>query len=305
MAAGPVIVASQFLMDRREDWAEGLAVALPGEVAVAERDTVRVIATGGDAFDHGLLDRFPNVRLVACFSTGYGGIDLGSLRQKGVALTTAAGVNAHDVADQAVALFLAKWNGIVAADRAVRSGTWRQGIAPRRSLRGRRAGIVGLGRIGSAIAARLAAHDMQIAWWGPRERPGVVWPRMESLRALAGWADALFIACRSDPANAGLIDAATIAALGPDGVLVNVSRGNLVDETALRRALQDGTLGGAGLDVFAQEPSDPSVWRPLANAVLSPHLAGHTQEGGRAMFDQLGENIRRFLAGEPLLTPPD
>ncbi|MGC1271922.1 MAG: NAD(P)-dependent oxidoreductase [Croceibacterium sp.] len=303
MDAAPVVVASPFLQDRREEWAEGFALYAPGDVAEELRGAIRVIATGGDAFDHGLLDLFPNVRLVACFSTGFGGIDLADLRRRGVALTTAAGVNAHDVADQAAALFLAQWHGIVAGDRAVRDGTWRDGLRPRRSLRGRKAGIVGLGRIGESLATRLAAHDMEVRWWGPRERPDAAWPRMDSLTALAAWSDALFITCRSDPANAGLIDAAVIAALGPDGLLLNVSRGMLVDEQALLAALANGTLGGAALDVFTQEPAEPAAWQGIGNAVLSPHLAGYTREAGPAMFGQLRDNISRFLAGEPLLTP--
>ncbi len=297
-----VVVASQFLLSRQADWADGFELFLPDGVPADRSEAVRVIATGGDAFDHALLDRFRGVSLVACFSTGFGGIDLPELRRRGVALTTAAGINAHDVADQALALFLAQWHGIVAADRAVRAGTWRDGLPPRRSLRGRKAGIVGLGRIGSAIATRLAAHDMEVRWWGPRERVDAAWPRMASLHELAEWADALFVACRSDPENAGLVDTGAIAALGPDGVLVNVSRGMLVDQAAMLAALKDGTLGGAGLDVFTEEPTDPAHWQAVDNVVVSPHLAGYTQEAGPAMFGQLHENIRRFLAGEPLLS---
>ncbi|OJW66543.1 MAG: hydroxyacid dehydrogenase [Sphingomonadales bacterium 63-6] len=303
METAPIVVASPFLLDRRAEWGEGFTLRMPADVAEGQRGAIRVIATGGEKFDLGLLDLFPGVRLVACFSTGYEGIDLTELRRRSIALTTAAGVNAHDVADQAIALFLAQWHAIIPGNETVRRGGWRAGMSPRRSLRGRRAGIVGLGRIGSAIASRLAAHEMEVRWWAPRARPDAPWPRMESLHALAEWSDALFIACRSDSNNAGLVDEEAIRALGPDGVLVNVSRGTLVDEAALRSSLKSGRLGGAALDVFAREPLDPADWNGIGNAVLSPHMAGYTQEAGLAMFGQLRENIRRFLAGEELLSP--
>jgi phosphoglycerate dehydrogenase-like enzyme len=212
-------------------------------------------------------------------------------------------VNAHDVADHAIALFLALWHGIVPNDALVRGGGWREGVIARRSLRGRRAGVVGLGRIGHAIATRLAAHKMHVAWWGPRDKADAGFPRAESLHALAERSDALFVASRAVPDNAGQIDAAILQALGPDGVLVNVSRGFLIDEAALVTALADRRIGGAALDVFEHEPTDPARWRDLPNVVLSPHLAGYTHEAGEDLFGQLRANIERHFRGEPLLTP--
>jgi phosphoglycerate dehydrogenase-like enzyme len=179
----------------------------------------------------------------------------------------------------------------------------RQGLVARRSLRGRRAGVIGLGRIGQAIASRLAAHEMDVAWWGPRANPEARFPRADSLAALAEWSDALFVASRATPDNAGQVDAAILRALGPTGVLVNISRGFLVDEEALVAALASRELGGAGIDVFAEEPTDADRWRDLPNVVLSPHVAGYTQEGGEALFGQLQANIERYFGGEPLLTP--
>lgn len=299
-----VLVASPFLLDRRVAWDDGYALYLPSDVtqpAIAER--IRTIVTGGDALDRALVDALPNLGLVACFSTGYAGIDHAHLARRGIPLTTAAGVNARDVADHAIALFLALWHDIPKNDRAVRAGLWRGGMRPRPSLRGKNAGIVGLGRIGHDIADRAAALGMNVRWWGPRPKPEAGYPRAESLVDLARGCDVLFIASLAVPENAGQIDSAIIDALGPTGMLVNVSRGFLIDEPALIAALRGGAISGAALDVFAEEPTDPALWADLDNVVLAPHLAGYTREAGANMIGQLRENVRRFFAGEALLSP--
>ena len=264
--------------------------------------SVEILISGGEPLDTRLVDALPRLKLVACFSTGYAGIDLAHLRSRGIALTSAAGINAHDVADHALALLLALWHGVPAADRLVRGGGWRQGVAPRRSLRGRRAGIVGLGRIGDAVARRLAAHEMAVRWWGPRDKPGAAFARAPSLAALAAESDVLVVTSRATQANAGQIDASILHALGSEGVLVNVSRGFLVDEDALIAALRTGALGGAALDVFVDEPTEARRWRDVPNVVLTPHLAGFTTEAGVDMIGQLEENVRRHLRGEPLFS---
>jgi len=302
VAAPTILVATPFLMQRRAAWGEGYTLVAPDDVRGGTND-IEVLVTSGDALDSRLVDALHRLRLVACFSTGYEGIDTARLRARGVALTTAAGVNAHDVADHALALLLAWWHGVPGADQAVRAGTWRAGLAPRPSLRGRRAGVVGLGRIGLGIARRAEACGMPVSWWGPRDKPDVGYSRAASLLELASASDVLFVASRAVPANAGQIDRAVLAALGPRGVLVNVARGFLVDEAALLEALRARTIAGAALDVFTHEPPDASVWSRLDNVVLSPHIAGYTSDGGAAMFAQLRENIRRHFAGEPLLTP--
>ncbi|HET8695941.1 MAG TPA: NAD(P)-dependent oxidoreductase, partial [Gammaproteobacteria bacterium] len=216
---------------------------------------------------------------------------------------TAAGVNAHDVADHAIALLLAWWHGVVRADQRVREGRWREGLTPRPSLRGKRAGVVGLGRIGLAIARRAEALGLTVKWWGPRAKAGAAYERAESLVALARDSDVRLVASRALPSNAGQIDRGVLAALGPDGLLVNVSRGSLVDEPALLEALEAKAIAGAALDVFADEPPDAPRWQRLDNVVLTPHIAGYTRDAGIAMFGQLKDNLRRYFAGEPLLTP--
>jgi lactate dehydrogenase-like 2-hydroxyacid dehydrogenase len=304
VAARTVLVATPFLLQQSQSWNAGFTLLEPRDIAPgASSAEIEVLVTSGDALDTRLVESLPNLKLVACFTTGYPGIDLAYLRSRGIALTTAAGVNAHDVADHAIAILLAWWHGVVRADRLVREGRWREGLTPRPSLRGKRAGIVGLGRIGLAIARRAEALDLTVKWWGPRPKSGVAYERAASLVALARDSDILFIASRAVPANAGQIDRDVLTALGAEGMLVNVSRGSLVAEPALREALEAKTIAGAALDVFADEPTDARNWLQFDNVVLTPHIAGYTRDGGAAMFAQLQENIRRYFAGEPLLTP--
>ncbi|MGI4878932.1 MAG: NAD(P)-dependent oxidoreductase [Janthinobacterium lividum] len=163
-------------------------------------------------------------------------------------------------------------------------------------------GIVVLGRIGHATARRLATHEMTVQWWGPRDKADADFARAASLEALAAQSDVLIVTSRAEPENAGPIDAGVLRALGREGLLINVSRGFLVDEPALIAALHARTIAGAALDVFIDEPTDPARWRDLDNVLLSPHIAGYTREAGADMIDQLKKNAGRYLRGEPLLT---
>ena len=245
----------------------------------------------------------PALRLVACFSTGYGPIDTAVLRHRGIALTTAAGVNAHDVADHATALILASWSGLLRAHASVQGGSWRTGVPPRHSLSGRRVGILGFGRIGAALAKRMASHDVAVQWHGPHPKPEVPYARARSVVELAAESDVLAVTCRDTPENVHVIDGAVMDALGPEGLLVNVSRGSLIDEAALIARLRDGRLGGAALDVFETEPASADRWKDVPRILLSPHIAGYTVEAGPAMLSRLAENVRRYFARETLLTP--
>lgn len=305
----PILVVGGHLERLRVDWRERYRVHLLADfpdvadfLAGPGRE-IEVIVSDGLAIPESVLRGMPRLRLVACFSTGYAGIDTALLKSRGVALTTAAGVNAHDVADHAVALILAAWNGVPVADAIVREGRWREATAPRRSLRGRRVGIVGFGRIGSAIAARLVPHELLIAWCGPHAKPEVPHPRFPSVLELAKASDVLVVASRATPENRHQVGESELEALGPEGLLVNVSRGLLVDEEALVRCLVQGRLGGAALDVFEDEPPSMQRWRDVPNVVFSPHIAGYTREAGPAMMSLLAENVRRHFAGESLLTP--
>ena len=265
---------------------------------------IRVMVVAGEApLDKALIERLPNLDLLACFTSGYDGIDMDWCRARGLPVTHAPGVNHEDVADHALGLILAARRQIASGDRQVRSGAW---TAETRtitaSLGGQKLGIVGLGHIGKAIAVRAAPFRINVSWWGPRPHD-VEWPRAESLLALAKASDILVVACKADETNCGLISREIIEALGPDGLLVNVSRGQVVDEDALMAALKSGALGQAALDVFIEEPTDPARWADVPNVVLTPHTAGATTAGVQGMLMLLMQNLQAHFAGEPLKTP--
>ncbi len=266
---------------------------------------VRAIVHAGEVkLSKDLLSEMPRLGLIACVSVGYDGVDVPWCRSRGIAVTHSQGLNADDVADHAVGAFLAAWRGIVVGDRTVREGRWTHAdrMRPRPGLRGRKAGIVGLGHIGQAIARRVEPFGLSVGWWGPNDKDSP-WPRAQSLLALARDSDVLFVACRGDAANRRLISKAVIEAVGPRGCIVNVARGSVVDEDALIAALKAGELGMAALDVFEQEPTPASRWADTPNTVLTPHTAGGTLESIPRMVGQTLENLRRYFHEEPLLSP--
>jgi lactate dehydrogenase-like 2-hydroxyacid dehydrogenase len=246
------------------------------------------------------MARMPKLGLIAVISAGYDGIDLDWCRTHGVAVTHGRGVNAEDVADFTLGLLLAAWRGVAAGDRFIREGNWatsRPAFGP--SLTGRKVGVVGLGHIGEGVARRVEAFGMSAAWWGPNPK-SAPWPRAESVLALAQASDILVLACRADSGNVGLISRQVIEAVGPQGLIVNVARGSVIDEDALIAALKSGALGGAAIDVFDEEPTPVARWADTPNLVLTPHIAGGTMESVPKMSALALENIRLHLAGEPL-----
>ena len=274
-----------------------------GPPAEAEGQIRALVVAGEFALDKALIERLPNLQLIACFTSGYDRIDLDWCRARGLPVTHAPGVNHEDVADHAIGLILAARRQLVAGDRSLRAGGWTADsklITP--SLKGQRVGVVGLGLIGEAVARRAQALRMSVAWWGLRDK-AALWPRADSLLELARDSDVLVVACRADDDNIGLISREVIAALGPAGLLVNVARGQLVDEAALIDALRDGRLGQAALDVFTEEPTDASRWADVPNTVLTPHTAGATTEAVQGMLGLLMANLAALFANEPLKTP--
>jgi len=271
-----------------------------------EGPSVRILVTaGGVPIRDTLLDHLPNLGLIAFFSSGYEGVNLSEARRRGIELSHAPNTNHEDVADIAIGLTIATVRRLSEADAIIRSGDWTRPLPIRMtpSLRQLRYGIVGLGAVGQAIAERLEAFGGKIAWWGPRPKPQVRWPRARTLLDLARESDVLILALRADETNRGIIDAAVLEAIGPHGYLVNVARGLVVDEDALVDALRSGRLAGAGLDVYAKEPTDPERWRDLPSVALAPHVGGWAEGSFRETERLLGENVRLHLAGEPLLTP--
>ncbi|WP_432377974.1 2-hydroxyacid dehydrogenase [Duganella sp. P38] len=264
-----------------------------------------VLTTGIIGMKAGLLAQLPKVEIVAVNGIGTDAVDLDATRARGVQVTNTPGVLTDDVADLALTLLLSAARRLPALDAYVRAGSWEAGkpIASTRALRGKVCGIYGYGRIGQAIGARAEAFGMQVHYFQPRAIDGVPAPRAESLLALARASDYLVVAAPGSPATHHTVNAEVLEALGPQGTLVNIARGSLVDEEALIAALGAGTLGFAALDVFADEPRVPAALRALDNVVLTPHVGSLTVETRHAMGQLVVDNLRAHFDGKALLTP--
>lgn len=267
--------------------------------------TLRAIATRGDyPLPGALIRRFPHLRLIASSGAGYDGVDVATARALAIAVTNTPGPVAECVADMAWFLILATVRRLVANDRYVRAGRWRQGPVPLTpKVQGERLGILGLGRIGRAVARRAEAFNMDIAYHGRRRQDDVTYRYFDNPVDLARHVTILVCAIPGRQENRGVVSRAVIDALGPNGYFVNVSRGTTVDEPYLVDALVNGRLGGAGLDVFADEPHVPAALFALDNVVLQPHAGSGTLPTRNAMGQILVDNLAAFFAGQPLLTP--
>lgn len=268
------------------------------------RDRARAIVTsGGAGADAKLVNALPKAEIIACFGVGYDAIDLDAVKARSIPVTNTPDVLTDDVADLALALILDSQRRISRGDRYVRSGKWvKGGMELGAALTGRKLGIVGLGRIGLATAKRAEACGMKIAYHGPRKKSDVPYPYFASLVDLAKDSDILALTLPGGAGTKHLVNAEVLAAVGPQGTLVNVARGSVVDEAALVAALQSGVLGAAALDVFADEPRVPAALLTMENVVLQPHV-GSATHGTRAAMGQLViDNLAAHFAGRPLLT---
>ena len=308
--SAPLVVISARILGGLKPALEhaGFEAALLWDLADADRVRVRCLLHAGEArLTAEILQTLPNLGLIAVMTAGYEGVDARWCRTHGIEVTYAGGVNADDVADHAMGLLLASSRDMHEHDRAIREGRWRleDRLAPQPSLTGRRLGILGLGHIGRAIAMRAEAFKLKVSWWGPRPKDAP-WPRADSLLALARDTDILMVACPGGPETQGLVSRDVIAAVGAEGMIVNVSRGSVIDEDALIEALRSGGLRRAALDVFQEEPTPASRWADVPHTLLTPHRAGGTTEGVPNMVSLAVENIRLFLAGRPVASPvPD
>ena len=256
-----------------------------------------------EKLDKAALDRFPNLKLIASVSAGYSNIDLEECKARNISVTNAPGMNSGDVADVAVTMMTSLLLNMQQKHDFIMSDSWVSKAPPlRHSLRDVPVGIAGLGSIGLEVVKRLEPFGVDLKWWGPRRKPDITLPYVDSLEMLAEQCRGLIICCRPDESNHNLIGQEIMDCLGADGALVNVSRGSLVDETALIAALKKGTLGGAGLDVFESEPTDSSRWTDVPNIILSPHQGGATYETLFAQAILVQNNIENFLNGKPLLS---
>ena len=266
---------------------------------------IRGLCVGGQVgIDGALLDRLPKLELLANFGVGYDAVDAVEAHRRGVIVTNTPDVLTDEVADLAVGLVLATLRKLPQADRYLRAGHWPKAPFPlTASLRGRRVGILGLGRIGRAIARRLESFGVEIAYHGRRPQTDVPFAYHDSLVGLAKAVHVLIVVAPGGPDTRGLVDRTVLEALGPEGILVNVARGSLVDEAALTAALKDGTILGAGLDVFENEPHVPADLAALDNTVLLPHVGSASEHTRAAMAQLVVDNVLSWFEGRGPLTP--
>ncbi|WP_367349321.1 2-hydroxyacid dehydrogenase [Sphingobium yanoikuyae] len=270
------------------------------ELPHAIRMEARILVTTGVAgADASIMDALPALRLIAVHGAGVDAVDLDHARLRGIAVTNTPDVLTDDVADMAVLLLLSTARRAIVNDSTVRQGGWTS--QPSRRVSGMRVGILGLGRIGGAIARRLEGFGCNISYHNRRPLPDCPYAYRDSPADLARECDAMIIAASGG--TECLVDGAVLDALGPDGFLINIGRGSTVDETALIDALEQGRIAGAGLDVFASEPHVPTRFIALDTVVLQPHQASATIETRVAMADLVLRNIANFLANGPLDTP--
>jgi len=266
---------------------------------------IRAIATEANrGASRALINSLPKLEIISCFGVGVDAIDLAAARERAIPVTNTPGVMADECADLAIGMMLASARQIVAADRYVRSGEWLKGpIGLGHSVGGKTVGVVGLGGIGRAIADRARAFRMKVLWHGPRPKPDAPYEYVADLVELARRSDFLMVACKGGETTRDLISAPVIDALGPEGTLINIARGSVVDEPAMIERLRDGRLGFAALDVFQNSPRIAAEFLALPNVLLQPHHGSATVETRTAIGQLMIDNMTAHFAGRKLRTP--
>lgn len=297
-AADTVLVVTPVPKDLRDalsadyalrDHARGADGAWPPAPGI--RVALTTSMAGADA---ALMDALPDLALIACQGVGLDKIDLDAAKARGIAVAHTPDVLTQDTADFAIALIYAVSRNVVRADRFMRAGRWAsERMIPSRRVSGKSCGIVGLGRIGETVARQAAGIGLTVRYSGPRPKPGAPYPFVADVAELARQSDYLVLTCPGGPATQHLVDARVLEALGPDGILINISRGSVVDEAALVAALQEGRIAGAGLDVFAVEPQFDQALLAFENVVLQPHYASITFETRKAIIGMLRAAIAK------------
>jgi lactate dehydrogenase-like 2-hydroxyacid dehydrogenase len=278
----------------------------PEALAPELRARIRGIATEANrGADRALIAALPRLEIIGVFGVGTDAVDLAAARERNIPVTNTPGVLTDEVADLAIGLMLASARQILFADRYVRDGDWAsKGPIPLgRSVGGKALGVLGLGGIGRAIADRAAAFRMRVIYSGPRKKPDAPYEFVADPVELARQSDYLMVACKGGPETKHLVSTAVIDALGPQGTLINVARGSVVDEAALVKALNEGRLGQAALDVFESEPNPLPELLALPNVIVQPHQGSATVETRTAIGQLMIDNISAHFAGKPLLTP--
>lgn len=289
-------------------------VGAPADIPEDIRATAKVLVTGG-AFGapRWLVEALPALGLVHCMGSGYEGVDRQACAERGVVVTHNPEGNAASTADHIMCLILACVRHLLPLNRYAVSGQWFREVGtkpPRlRGLVGRKVGILGVGHVGTKVAKRLSGFDVEIAYSTPKPHADVPYPYFDSAESLAAWSDILVVALRGGPATRHIINSAVLKALGPEGYMINTTRGQVVNEAELVEALENKVIAGAGMDVFEHEPSaDPKPWIPEAllnhpNVVITPHASAETIEARAYAFDLLRRNVGSFLSSGQTVAP--
>lgn len=268
---------------------------------------IRGIATRGElGANAAIIKACPRLEIISVYGVGFDAVDLAACRARGIRVTNTPDVLTNDVADLGVAMMLVQSRGMIGAETWVKDGSWAaKGLYPlKRRVWGRRAGVLGLGRIGFEVAKRLAGFDMEIAYSDVAAKEYAPdWEFIADPVALAARSDFLFVTLAASAATRHIVGQTVIEALGPEGMLINISRASNIDEDALLNALETGKLGSAALDVFEGEPNLNSRFLSLSNVLLQPHHASGTIETRKAMGKLVRDNLTAHFAGEALLTP--
>ncbi|WP_176082499.1 2-hydroxyacid dehydrogenase [Martelella sp. HB161492] len=301
---------NKFVQDALRDDFDLIAMPEEGPAGLSSETVARiraVVAFGG--FSGAMMDAFPNVEIIACPGVGYDGIDTAHAAKKGIIVTHTPNVLNDEVADTTIALLLNTLRKFYSAEKWVREGRWaREGNfdLSRLSMKGRKVGLYGLGRIGLEIASRLEPFKVEISYHTRSKKDGVDYTYYASLAEMAEAVDTLIAIVPKTPETHKTIDAGILKALGPTGVIINVGRGWTVNENDLIAALEKGEIGGAGLDVFYDEPNVPEALMAFDNVSLLPHVASASVPTRTAMGNLVGDNIRSwFNDGAPLTPVPE
>lgn len=272
---------------------------------VAPRIRALVVTHHAPRIDDAYIAQFPKLEIVSSFGVGYDHIDARAAAQRGVTVAHTPGVLDAETADTALGLLLNTVRRFAASEQYLRAGRWaKEGPFPlSASLRGRRMGVLGLGRIGKEIAKRAEAFGVEIVYHGRKAQPDAPYLYYPSLIAMAKAVDILMIAAPGGAGTRHIVNAEVLAALGANGVLINIARGSLVDDEALIQALRDKTILAAGLDVFAHEPQVPEAYLALDNAVLTPHVGSATTVTRLAMANLVVDNLFAFMDGKGPIAP--
>jgi D-3-phosphoglycerate dehydrogenase len=267
--------------------------------------SIRAIATRGElGASAELMSALPALEIVSCYGVGTDAIDLGHARDRGIRVTNTPDALTEDVADIGIGLLLATARKIPQADGHVRSGAWARGnMALVTRVHGKTLGIAGMGRVGAAVARRAAAFDCEISYFDVDSRADLPYTYVGELIELARQVEFLIVTMAGGESTRDIVNAGVLAALGPAGILINISRGSTVEEQALLAALESGGIAGAGLDVFWNEPHIDARFLALDNVVLQPHHASGTIETRKAMGQLVRDNLAAHFAGQSLLTP--